>query len=556
MKLILQLPILLLFLFPVLLPAQCEWMTHGGSEKPDMSAAGAVVTTDAAGNIYLAGNYKDVFKIQGQTATNLYAGQEGAVLCKFNPNGILQWMKKLDSPSLKASDLHFRAGNLYFSGNYASWVTINGQNFSGMGENGIILKFDGNGNLVWGRTFNSTSTAYAYDLAFIDDNNFLFTGRFRQNVTIDGQQYLGSNANRNFGFYGRMTIHGQLQWFKMSGEEGNFCQPSTIAVAPNGEFYLGGGYRQGLAFGSIIAPNPGSTLATLPWIAKFTSGGDPLWLKTGTVPAGSGSLANMVNDLIVLPTNQVILSANIDAAVSFFGRTTGGKSTALLMRINSSGTLASDMELRSTLAGMAFRFARRDGLGRIWAGGTANGSLTILQNGAITNSGPVAQGFDKMLVQFSNAGAYSGLQLLPGTGNEELQDGVIHQNQYLVTTGKFAGTFQWAGSSGTSPNAATSNLSLLKICNFSPTTSTEDWHGNSMDMKLYPNPVVDDLFVELPEHHQASRYRIVDMTGSVLQEGIWPAGQKTISVAMLESGTYVLQIDHPLGLGSGIFLKK
>ncbi len=66
---------------------------------------------------------------------------------------------------------------------------------------------------------------------------------------------------------------------------------------------------------------------------------------------------------------------------------------------------------------------------------------------------------------------------------------------------------------------------------------------NGPDIKIYPNPVVDLLYIEAPP--TADRYRLYDSTGRVVNEGALSvtATRTSIDLSHLPKGMYTLQID-------------
>lgn len=534
---------LILLLAASALPAQCEWFRSGTTGEVGNHSEGTAVTTDDQGNSYIAGNYINVFSFQGQDIANLYAGNPGVVMCKFNSAGVMQWMKKLDSPNFSAWDIAYRNGNIYLTGNYIGFVTINGQNFSGQGENGIILKFDGTGNMVWGRTLNSPSSSYAYDIAFINDNNFVFTGRFRQSVIVDGTQINGSSGSKNYGIYGKMDTNGNLTWMKTSGESGNLCNPNAVAVDPSGNFYLGGVYRQGLAFGNITAPSPGSSIASLPFLAKFSSSGDIQWMKTGTFPSGSKTITSSVSSLLVMPTGDVILTGFLDDAVDFMGIVSWGESTANMMRIQSNGNLAGSLQVQGSEDGNTFEFAQLDASGNLWLGGSARGNLAVRVNDQLHSIGYVASGFDILLAKYSTSG-FIGIERIGGAGNEAANDGALDNAGRLLVTGHFRGTFNKSGMSATSPDAATTDLLYMKVCTFSPTSDITDLEQGSEQITLIPNPAGVQTRIEVSTSMIGGLCTVFDIQGRIVHQGTVPEQSFVLPVHLLENGVYVVQVKN------------
>ncbi len=76
-------------------------------------------------------------------------------------------------------------------------------------------------------------------------------------------------------------------------------------------------------------------------------------------------------------------------------------------------------------------------------------------------------------------------------------------------------------------------------------------------LALFPNPVTNYVEVEMPEGLQIHRYRVLGIHGDVFMEKEIPSGQHkaTLMVESLQSGTYLLEVDHGKGLIHERFVK-
>lgn len=61
------------------------------------------------------------------------------------------------------------------------------------------------------------------------------------------------------------------------------------------------------------------------------------------------------------------------------------------------------------------------------------------------------------------------------------------------------------------------------------------------NIKIYPNPTTDILHIEAPTN---LRYRLMNMLGTIVQQGVLQAGNTSISVAPLPSGIYMLELSN------------
>jgi hypothetical protein len=515
-----HLPLILFFLLSAItLQAQCEWAVSGGSGHSGYTADGVKVKHDLQGNIYVAGQYDSVFTFLGSTVLNLYPGGKGVLIARLNSNGTLNWLRHVESFNMNVEDIAVRGGELYLVGHFQNNITIAGVNFSGQGINGIFLKFDATGNLVWGRTANSPSSSFISAIEFVDDNTFLFAGRFRQSISITGNVISGSNPNFTYCVYGAMTSAGQLVWSRTSGEGGNLCQPTALGLLPGGDFLMGGIYRQGLVFGSITAPLPTANLANLPFLGRFSSSGVPIWLQAGNAPSGFGTSA--VTDIQPLLNGQVMVTGGLAGNVTFLGATNPSGHAAFAMRCQPANGMATASHLvQSATAGNRYDFAEQDQAGNIWIGGRARGPLSIINNGSTTQTGIATGNFDMIMTYFEGGTNYLGLRVMGGPHDDHFGGASLDNQGRLVTTGGFAGNIQLLNTNLQSSPGNTPSLFVARFCSFAPTVSTASPEWVTETLHLWPNPARDQVFVQMPRSMADYHFTLFDATGRILSNGV------------------------------------
>lgn len=535
--------LLLAFLLPALfVNAQCEWAVSGGSGQNGYTADGVKVRHDLQGNIFVAGQYDSVFTFLGATVKNLYPGGKGVLIARLNSNGTLSWLKHIESYNMNVEDIAVRSGELYLVGHYQNNITIAGVNFSGQGINGIFLKFDQAGGLVWGRTANSPSSSYISTITFVDNNTFIFAGRFRQSISIVGNVITGSNPNFTYCVYGAMTTAGQLVWSRTSGEGGNLCQPQAIETLPGGDFLMGGIYRQGLVFGPLNVPIPGANLANLPFIGRFDSAGNPKWLQAGNAPSGFGTSA--VTDITYLQDGQVMVTGGFAGNVTFLGATNNSGNAAYAIKfqpLNGTGTYSHLVQ--SNHVGNRYDFVEQDQAGNIWIGGRAKGPLTVHNNGSSGLTGIPTANFDMILAYLEGGSNYLGLRIMGGPNDDHFGGGSLDNQGRLVTTGGFVGTMQLLNTTLHSSPGNTQSLFVARFCSFAPSVSTDDPHISASNLHTWPNPARDLLYVNTVQGYEEYHFTIIDMSGKAIASG-WIAGDEiaSIDVSRLPRGMAILRL--------------
>jgi Secretion system C-terminal sorting domain len=79
------------------------------------------------------------------------------------------------------------------------------------------------------------------------------------------------------------------------------------------------------------------------------------------------------------------------------------------------------------------------------------------------------------------------------------------------------------------------NIEIGNRCQY---TSSNDLPGNT-PLSISPNPVSN--FLKIETNHEFSNYKVFDLTGKLVQKGIYTEGGK-IEVSSLPNGTFILQL--------------
>ncbi len=145
------------------------------------------VAVDNNNNTYLAGTYSNSTLSVGTDTINNFGDQDGFV-CKFDPNGTLQWLKRIGGSGRDiAVKLVIANNNLYVAGDFRSTILYftpadflaNTNNFDA-----FLCSYDLNGNFL-----NATRIFYGSDIDRIKDmvfdqaeNSLIISGQFKNEI--------------------------------------------------------------------------------------------------------------------------------------------------------------------------------------------------------------------------------------------------------------------------------------------------------------------------------------------------------------------------------------
>lgn len=163
------------------------WATYYGGTSQEWALG---VTTDAAGNVYMAGHTYSTSGIASGGFQNVYGGGGDAFLVKFDGAGALSWATYYggtnDDCALGATT--DPSGNVYVVGYTGSTTAIASggfQNtFGGGTYNAFLVKFDGSGSRLWATYYGGTGVEYGRSVTTDASGNVYIAGPANSNTGI------------------------------------------------------------------------------------------------------------------------------------------------------------------------------------------------------------------------------------------------------------------------------------------------------------------------------------------------------------------------------------
>ncbi len=245
----------LLFISSGLWAQNFEWaISQGGTDKDDATA----LCTDAQGNVYMTGYFKNTVDFDPRSATNE--------------------------------------------------KTSNGK------EDVFVQKLDKDGNPVWIKTFGGSYKDVGHDITVDDAGNVYVVGEFLKTVDFnpDGTSHSVTGQGTFDAFIVKYTSNGDFSWAKTIGSN-NKEEATKVAVDPNGNIYVGGYYKGLLDF------DPGTGVFEMTpqggydfFVEKLDANGDFVWAK-GFGGSGDDELTQMLVDA----NGDVYMTGTFEGTVDF-----------------------------------------------------------------------------------------------------------------------------------------------------------------------------------------------------------------------------------------------
>jgi hypothetical protein len=155
------------------------------------------VATDASGNVIVAGFFAGAVDFGGGALTS--AGREDVYVAKFDPDGTHLWSKSFndDNAQYAAAARTDASGNVIIAGYYAGAVDFGGGTLTGADDTNVfVAKFDPDGTHLWSKGFGGPNAQYAYAVSTDASGDVIIAGMFYGTIDFGGGE-LASQGNWN-----------------------------------------------------------------------------------------------------------------------------------------------------------------------------------------------------------------------------------------------------------------------------------------------------------------------------------------------------------------------
>lgn len=234
------------------------WVVDAVGTIDDPSAVG--LTTDSAGNVYVAGNFTGTAAFApGVTLTS--AGGDDVFVTKYTSAGALVWARRAGGT---LADFGRRiavdtSGNVYVTGNFAGTADFGSTNLTSAGQADVfVTKLDSAGNFVWAVRAGGTTSDFGLGIAVDPAGNVYTAGGFEGTADFDpgpGPYNLTSAGSRDI-FVWKLDTNGSFLWANGVGSTG-FDSAFGIALDGSANVYTTGSFIGAVDF------DPGAGVQTL-----------------------------------------------------------------------------------------------------------------------------------------------------------------------------------------------------------------------------------------------------------------------------------------------------
>lgn len=287
------------------------------------------VAVDASGNVIITGDFNGTANFGGVNLVSV--GNLDAFLAKYNTAGVHQWSQRYggtgdDRGNSLAVD---GAGNVFVGGWFNLTTNFGGANLVSAGSFDVVLaKYNAAGVHQWSQRYGSAGLENAAGIALDASGNIVVTGYFSGTANLGGAGLVSAGQYDIFvAKYDGVGVH---QWSQRFGST-NFDAGYAVAVDASSNVLLTGYFFGTVNFGGGNLVSAGGTEI---FLAKYNSLGVHQWSKRfGALSADAG------NSVAVNAASDVFLTGIFLGTVDFGGGNlvSAGNQDMVVAKYNAAG---------------------------------------------------------------------------------------------------------------------------------------------------------------------------------------------------------------------------
>jgi hypothetical protein len=322
-----------------------EWASSIGGPGIDF---GDDVATDAAGNVYALGGFRDTVDFDpGLSTYNLISqGDEDVYVQKLDGNGNLIWVVSFGGTgSDRAAKLSFdMLGNVYITGAFSNTVDFDpGAGTFNLAANGgldcFVLKLDSSGSFVWAKSIGGSGHDGASCIDSDALGNVYLTGKFSDTVDFDPGAAIFNLSGGNYDVFTlKLDAGGNFIWANHL-ENTMIVSPNSLAVSDSGDVCITGRFQGTVDFDPSAATlNLVSNGSSDGFLLKLNTDGNLLWAKAW---GGSGSysvidiaLDDLENSIV---TGYYQATGDFDPGAAIFNLSSNGGYDCFVQKLDPQG---------------------------------------------------------------------------------------------------------------------------------------------------------------------------------------------------------------------------
>ena len=306
------------------------------------STTGNSVTTDINGNVLVTGSFSRGIAVFG-TDTLRTDSTGGMFLVKYDTAGNVLWARSGIGSCLGHSVTTDGAGNIYIAGGFYSTVatfsgiTLYNDSISGY-YNQFFIKYSPTGNIIWCRS-NSAGVSGAFTRLSATEPGYIYLlGTFSSSrFTIGGATlYNYSSTSPLTDIYlARYDTAGNLIWARSAGGN-NYDNITGVASDQYGNAYISGNFTSdSIQFGTnTLRLDTSGVYTSKMYLVKYDSSGNAVWARSDHATYMSNAKSVVLN-----VTDEPCISGYFYSTNIIFGTDTFYANGNFVVQYDTAGTV-------------------------------------------------------------------------------------------------------------------------------------------------------------------------------------------------------------------------
>ncbi|WP_020468820.1 SBBP repeat-containing protein [Zavarzinella formosa] len=481
-------------------------LNSGGTDLGQVVATDAAGNVYTTGSFRTTADFDP--SVGDYTLTN--AGGDDIFVAKYTAAGALIWARRFGSATNDnglgvTTDA---AGNVYVTGDFSGTVDFDPSPdlttnlTSAGGFDAFVMKLDANGNLVWARQLGGTASDIGRGVAVDGLGDVYTTGRFTGSGDFDPgagiSTLTGSGSAVTSAYVSKLDANGNLIWAKQFIGSSNLDSVG-VALDGNGNVYTAGVFAGTADFNPDLVGTFNQTSAGNQdsYVSKLDSAGNFVWAR-----CFGGSIDDVIYGMTADAAGNVYATGYFSGTVDFdpdptgvFDLTSAGNADAFVLKWNSAGQFDWANQISGTDLTFGYGVAT-DNRGNVYTTGTFNSVLSV-QVGSSTQTFTPAGSLDAYVTKLDAAGNFVLVKQLSGTGDEQGFGVAADDQGDVYTAGSFSGTADFDPDPNTSSPLTSVNNAFVSKLTFADVTGIvwDDQNGNGI--RDLNEPGVANATVEL-----------------------------------------------------------
>lgn len=412
------------------------------------------------------------------------------------------------------------AGNVYIFGDFKGTADFDPNagvaNLTALNNNLFICKLSTDGDYVWAKVFEGVNASFSLDIKVDGVGNVYTTGQFQGITDFDpGVAVYNLDAINGDVFLSKLDNNGNFVWaikYTSNGSDSG----NGLYIDDADDLYLTGSFKNTIDF------DPGAGEANLTsngetdvFICKLDSDAGYIWATSF-----GGSLDDFGNAITVDGADNMYITGNFEGTADFDptagveNATVVGGYDAFVSKFNSTG----DYQWAKQFGGSTFDFGMSIGTdvaGNVYVGGIYQTTVDF-DGGAGTEDHTSVGLRDMFIEKLDEDGNFINVKVFGGTTDDNLQAIQVDEDDNIYVTGSFNGTVDFDPNAGTTNLVSTGQQDAF-ILKLTQSTANVDENGQ-IQSTVYPNPATTHISLQVEENIES--VLIYNLQGELVQTAI------------------------------------